>query len=62
LTKWLGGPNEITSHAAFGPRVVVWRPLLSSIDAKQAHFRSHAYIDNEFFSAKHDCATGSQSA
>jgi len=28
LTKWLRGPDEMTSRAAFGPRAVVWRPLL----------------------------------
>jgi len=26
LTKWLRGPDEMTSRAAFGPRAVVWRP------------------------------------
>jgi len=31
------------------------------IDTKQVHFRSNSCID-EFFSAKHDCATGSQPA
>jgi len=35
---------------------------LQSIGTKQVHFRSHACINNEFFSAKHDCATGSQPA
>jgi len=32
-----------------------------SVDTKQMHFRSHVCID-EFLSAKHDCATGSQPA
>jgi len=27
MTKWLRGPDEITSRAAFGPRAVVWRTL-----------------------------------
>jgi len=26
LTKWLRGPDEMASRAAFGPRAVVWRP------------------------------------
>jgi len=28
LTKWLRGPDEMASQAAFGPRAVVWRFLL----------------------------------
>ena len=27
LTKWLCGPDELASRAAFGPRAAVWRPL-----------------------------------
>ena len=26
MTKWLRGPDEMASRAAFGPRAVVWRP------------------------------------
>ena len=28
LTNWLRGPDEMASRAAFGPRAVVWRPLI----------------------------------
>jgi len=43
-----------------------WSHQTSSVwsfgmSTKQMHFHSHACID-EFFSAKHDCATGSQPA
>jgi len=28
LSKRLRGPDEMASRAAFGPRAVVWRPLV----------------------------------
>jgi len=31
LTKWLRGPDEMASQAAFGPRAVVWTPLFYTI-------------------------------
>jgi len=45
-------------HRNWSHQTNVWS---CGMPTKQMHFRSHVCID-DFFSAKHDCATGSQPA
>jgi len=45
-------------HRNWSHQTSVWS---CGMPTKQIHFRSHACI-NKIFSAKHDCATGSQPA